>query len=149
MSSPQPTEEELVLGFEAGSLGEFPHASHVRLSLIYLRRHGRDEALRRLTSGLRNFVAIKGVPEKFHVTLTRAWLDLLDSAQRAHPEAKEPEALLELCPGLLEKDALLRFYSRAILGSDAARQTWIPPDRATEIDARALRAEGKIFDSHA
>ena len=135
------TEEELVRGFEDGSLCEFPHASHVRLTLVYLQRHGRDEALRRMNEGLRKFVAMKGVPEKFHVTLTQAWLDLLDSARLAHPEADQPEMIVQACPALLDKDALLRFYSRDLLASDAARTSWLPPDRAPELDARLLRPE--------
>jgi len=146
------TDDQLVRGFEDGSLEEFPHASHVRLTLIYLRRHGREEALRRMNEGLRKFVALKGVPEKFHVTLTRAWLDLLDSALRAHPAAVEPEALMHACPELLNKNALLHFYSREALGSEAARTDWTPPDRVPEIDARLLRSKesrSKIFDSHA
>jgi len=146
------TEEQLVRGFEDGSLEEFPHASHVRLTLIYLRRHGRDEALRRMNDGLRKFVALKGVPEKFHVTLTRAWLDLLDSAVREHSIDGEPETLMQACPELLNKNALLHFYSPEILGSEAARTDWTPPDRVPEIDARLLSSEGnrdKIFDSHA
>ena len=134
------TEEELVHGFESGTLGEFPHASHVRLTLVYLRRHGRDDALRRMTDGLQKFVALKGVPEKFHITLTRAWLDLLDSARLAHPEAN-PEILVQICPELLNKDALLRFYSRELLASDAARTGWLPPDCAPDLDARLLRPE--------
>jgi hypothetical protein len=143
------TEEELVRGFEDGSLEEFPHASHVRLTLIYLRRHGREGALRRMNDGLRKFVALKGVPEKYHVTLTRAWLDLLDSAVREHPGADEPGTLMQACPELLDKNALLHFYSREVLGSETARMDWTPPDRVPEIDARLLRSEGKIFDSHA
>lgn len=135
------TEEELVRGFEEGTLREFPHASHVRLTLIFLQRHGRDAALQCMTEGLRKFVALKGVPEKFHITLTRAWLDLLESARLAHPEADQPEALVRVCPELLDKDALLRFYSRDLLTSEAARTGWLPPDRAPGLDARLLRRE--------
>ncbi len=92
-----------------------------------------------MMDGLRKFVALKGVPEKFHITLTRAWLDLLDSARRAHPEAEGPEALVQVCPELLDKDALLRFYSRDLLTSDIARTEWLPPDRAPDLDATLLR----------
>lgn len=132
------SEEDLVRGFEEGSLGEFPHAAHVRLTLIYLRRHGRDEALQRLTDGLRNFVAHKGVPEKFHLTMTQAWLELVESARRMHPALIEPKALFEACPELLEKNALRRFYSPERLASEAARTGWLLTDLAP-IDARALR----------
>lgn len=39
------TDDEIVGGFEDGSLDDFPHASHVRVALVYLTRCGRDEAL--------------------------------------------------------------------------------------------------------
>ena len=123
------TDDELVAGFEAGSLADFLHASHVRLTLVYLTRHGRDEALRRLLDGLLRFATAKGQPEKFHVTMTRAWVDLIDVARRRHP-GLAPAALIEARPDLLDRDALLRFYSADRLNSAEARSQWVPPDRA-------------------
>jgi hypothetical protein len=123
------TDDELVAGFEAGSLRDFPHASHVRLTLLYLARHGRDEALRRLMDGLRRFAAAKGHPEKFHVTMTRGWVDFIEAARRQHAELS-PAALVEACPELLDRAALLRFYSAERLHSTEARAGWVPPDRA-------------------
>ena len=61
------------------------------------------------------------------------WLDLVDDARRRHPEAGDPGALVSACPELLNRDALLRFYSSERLMSDDARQGWIPPDRASRI----------------
>ena len=126
------TDDELMAGFEAGTLAEFPHASHVRLTLAYLTRYGRDETLRRLSEGLLRFATGKGHPEKFHVTMTRAWVDLIEAARRAHP-GLEPAALLAASPGLLNRDALLRFYSPERLYSREARVQWMPPD-LSEID---------------
>jgi hypothetical protein len=123
------TDDELVDGFEAGSLSEFPHASHVRLTLVYLARHGRDETLRRLMDGLLRFATAKGQPQKFHVTMTRAWVDLIEAARRAHPHLT-PSALQQACPELLDRNALLRFYSAERLNSAEARERWIPPDHA-------------------
>ena len=56
------TDDELIHGFEAASLSGFPHADHVRLTILYLARHGRDETERKLFEGLRRFAAAKGVP---------------------------------------------------------------------------------------
>ena len=123
------TDDELVHGFENASLEDFPHASHVRVALVYLTRHGRDEALRRLMEGIFRFAAAKGQPGKFHVTLTRAWLELIEAAREAHPDL-EPAALVEACPDLLDRNALLRFYTPERLQSDEARTRWLPPDRA-------------------
>lgn len=131
------SDDELVGGFEAGTLGDFPHPSHVRLTLIYLARHGVDETRRCMADGLLLFATMKGHPEKFHVTITRAWLELIDSARRLHPAARDPEALVAACPALLDKGALRRFYSPERLDSDDARAGWVEPDLAP-IDAGAL-----------
>ena len=129
------TDDELIAGFEAASLPSFPHADHVRLTILYLTRHGREETQRKLFEGLQRFAAAKGVPEKFHVTMTIAWLDLVDDARTRHPEAPDPSALVTACPELLNRDALLRFYTSERLSSDEARQRWVPPDRGVRIEA--------------
>ena len=130
------TDDELIAGFEAASLPAFPHADHVRLTILYLTRYGRDETQKKLFEGLRRFAAAKGVPEKFHITMTIAWLDLVDDARRRHPEARDPSALVTACPELLNRDALLRFYSADRLFSDEARQRWVPPDRVARVEVR-------------
>lgn len=129
------TDDELVQGFEAASLPSFAHADHVRLTILYLARHGREETERRLFEGLRRFAAAKGVPEKFHVTMTIAWLDLVEDAMQRHPNAGDPAVLVAVCPELLNRDALLRFYTSERLMSDDARRQWIPPDRSVRIEA--------------
>ena len=128
------TDDELVEGFEATALPAFPHADHVRLTIVYLTRHGRDETERKLFEGLRRFAAAKGVPQKFHVTMTLAWIELVEDARRKHPEASNPAALVAVCPELLDREALLRFYTPERLASDDARERWMPPDRASRIE---------------
>ncbi len=128
------TDDELIAGFEAASLPSFPHADHIRLTILYLTRHGREETQRKLFEGLRRFAVAKGVPEKFHVTMTIAWLELVDDARTRHPEAPDPSALVTVCPELLNRDALLRFYTSERLLSDEARQRWVPPDSGVRIE---------------
>ena len=127
------SDEDFVRGFETGTLADFPHADHVRLTIIYLTRHGREETFQRMATGLLAFATTKGVPEKFHATITRAWVELVDSARRAYPGAPDAAALVAACPLLLERDALLRFYSRERLDSPQARAGWLPPDRICDI----------------
>ena len=122
------SDDALIDGFEAGSLAQFHHADHVQLSIVYLARYGRDEALRRVTAGIQRLAADDGHPEKFHVTMTRAWLELIDAARHAHPSATGADALVAVCPELLDKSALERCYSRELLYSDRARAEWVPPD---------------------
>jgi hypothetical protein len=122
------SDDDLMAGFESATLASFAHADHVRLTLIYLNRVGRDQAERKLFDGLRRFAAAKGVPQKFHVTMTVAWIELIEAARTQHPQLTDPDALLAACPELLNRDALLRFYSPARLTSDEARATWLAPD---------------------
>jgi hypothetical protein len=79
--------------------------------------------------GLLRFATAKGHPEKFHVTMTRAWLDIINAARHAHPDL-DPASLVEACPELLDRNALFRFYTPERLNSDEARAGWIAPDRA-------------------
>jgi hypothetical protein len=122
------SDDDLVAGFESATLASFGHADHVRLTLIYLNRVGRDHTERKLFDGLRRFAAAKGAPQKFHVTMTVAWIELIEAARTQHPQLTEPDALLAACPELLNRDALLRFYSPGRLDSDEARATWLTPD---------------------
>jgi hypothetical protein len=123
------TDTELAARFEAGTLDSLPHADHVRLALVYLQRHGYDEALRRLADGLLLFATLKGHPEKFHVTMTRAWLDLLEAARRRHPGGT-PAEIAAANPELLDPKALDQYYSPGRLDSETARTSWVTPDRA-------------------
>ena len=141
------TDDELVEGFEAATLPAFPHADHVRLTILYLNRHGRDEAQRKLFDGLRRFAAVKGVPEKFHVTMTVAWLDLVDDARRKHPERRDASELVKACPELLNRNALARFYSAERLNSEDARTRWVPPDRAPRVEFVANASAGVRSES--
>ena len=127
-------DDELIAGFEDASLAAFPHADHVRLTILYLSRYGREETQRKLFDGLRRFATAKGVPAKFHVTMTIAWLDLVEAARRRLPDVGDPAALVAAFPELLARDALLRFYTRERLMSDEAREKWVAPDLANSIE---------------
>jgi hypothetical protein len=77
------TDSEFIDAFESGSLppAEFRHRDHLRLTWVYLQRHGRDEAERRLMTGLRAFAIRAGKPGKFDGPLTMAWVEVIDRAR--------------------------------------------------------------------
>jgi hypothetical protein len=124
----QLTDDELIDRFERVDLAEFRHRDHVHLAWAYLKRDGRDRALDSLVQGLTRFAASKGHPEKFHYTLTRAWLDLIAGAAARHPGATTAAALLAQCPALADPRTVRQFYSDALLASDRARSGWVDPD---------------------
>jgi hypothetical protein len=115
--------------FETKTLANaaFRHREHVRLTWIYLTEDAPDRVAARLCQSLLDLAASHGVPQRFHHTLTVAWVRIIDDARRAHPDLAF-DALVDACPCLLDKDAPLRFYTRDRLYSDEARTTWVEPN---------------------
>src|SRR5688572_5584085 len=101
------TDITLMEGFEARTLppGSFGHREHVRLAWLYLRRHGRQEAGRRLLEGLQAFAARAGKPGKFDGPLTLAWLDAIAAAQR-ETAAGTFDSLVARHPHLLDRQSV-------------------------------------------
>jgi len=111
------TGDELVAAFEAGTLSadEFPHARHVRVAAALARRYGASEGLERLIAGIRGLATRAGRSDAYHVTITRAWFELIASVE--NPAEHEE---------LFDKTLLERYYSPERLA--AGRQRWLEPD---------------------
>jgi hypothetical protein len=108
----------------------FPHAEHVRLAFEMLSRHAFDAALVRYAAGLRRMAARAGVPERFNLTVTVAFLALV-AERRARTGAERWDAFAAAAPELLDKRCLARWYGDDVLSSDVARRTFIlPPPNA-------------------
>ena len=112
--------------------GEFDHRAHVRVAYLLLCEHGFDEAVRHMREALRSFlVAHEIAPDaKYHATLTLAWM----SAVRLFMERSAPmtssREFLRANPRLLDTGIMGIHYSPERLFSDAARASFIAPDRA-------------------
>jgi hypothetical protein len=128
--SPTLSEAELLAGFAAGTLAEFPHRDHVHVAWLYLSREPLLHAAPRFTDDLRRFAQAKRKPGLYHETITMAFLLLIRERMRAEPEdfaefaARNPE-LLRWRPSPLE-----RYYTSEALSSERARQGFLLPDRA-------------------
>lgn len=122
---PELDDAALVAGFEAGTLRAFPHEEHLRLVYLLIRRHGEQEALRRVSDGIRAMAVANGKPEAFHVTRTTAWTRLVAAAGE-HGDSRE---FLAANPQLTRRELLDDYYDRDRLTSDAARTGFIEPDR--------------------
>jgi hypothetical protein len=125
------TDSEFVRMFETCELPNecFHHRDHIRLAWIYLQRYGELEAGRQMGQAIRNFAAHHGKSDKYHETLTVAWLRLVQSAIARTPQAAKIEDLSIAAPELLDKRTIEKFYSPAALASDKARTSWVEPDR--------------------
>jgi len=126
-------DEALLGGFESARLpaAAFGHAEHVRAAFLYLTRHPDfGEAAVRFRSALRRFAAAKGVPDRYHETLTWAYLALIN--ERAHGSSFASSAgFLRSHPELLDAKGgvFSRYYDLgAVTRSARARQVFVLPD---------------------
>jgi hypothetical protein len=120
---------DFLAAFEAGTLEEFPHRSHVRMAYLLLRRDGRERATARILEGIRRFAAAKNAHAKFHVTLTLFWIHMVDAALRSRPAQDGFEPFLAAHPELSRSDLPNDWYSQEVLMGDAARADWVAPDK--------------------
>jgi hypothetical protein len=117
----------------------FRHADHVRLAWIYVTKHGRRIAEQRFCDGLQRLASRLKVPQKYHLTLTLAWLRAV--AARVEPGRTAPfDAWIAIHPGLLDRGFLHHYYSEPLLASPQARIHWVEPDRRPLEDTCILGA---------
>ncbi|MFI9723052.1 hypothetical protein ACIHFE_25930 [Streptomyces sp. NPDC052396] len=105
----------------------FGHRQHVRLTWLAVRRYGTAAAVDLVSEGIRRTAAGAGAPEKFHMTMSRAWVELV-----GHHAVDDDdfETFAARHPELLDKELLGRFYRPGTLAADAARAGWVEPDLA-------------------
>jgi hypothetical protein len=125
------SDQELMRGFENASLtpGEFHHAEHVRVAWLYLQRYEPSEALHRYVADIRRLSNVLGAPERYHETITWAYLLLIGERLVANESWEE----FELRNADLfdwEESVLSRYYSPELLASERARRRFVFPDRA-------------------
>ena len=101
----------------------FRHGDHLRLAWLQLHRKPLDEALTLVRDGIRRYAAHLGVPHLYHETVTTAWVKLLAT----HHEPSFAEFLAGN-QDRLNVRLLHRFWTPAVLDSEAARLGWVPPD---------------------
>lgn len=125
--------DELIAHFEGGTTPPetFHHAEHVRLAFEYLRRYTALEALEKFSSALKRFAAAQGKAERYHETITWAYLLLIRERLARLACTQTWEEFMERNPDLLLwKDGVLSaLYRPETLASDLARHTFVLPDR--------------------
>src|SRR5215471_8165534 len=128
----------LVEGFLSCTLprAEWTHTAHLRVGAWHVHHHGADEALTRLRRAIRALNDSHGTANTdtsgYHETITAAYVRLLDAFLRRFPPAVPLERRVQvLLDGpIADRAVLLRFWSKELLMSPAARRAWVPPDVA-------------------
>jgi hypothetical protein len=109
-----------------GPDGRFGHRQHIHLAFLAVRRYGMPDAVDTVCGWLRQVAAYERAPQKYHHTMSRAWVELV-----AHHATAEPfDAFLRRNPALLDKRLLSRHYRSGTLAAEQARRGWTEPDIA-------------------
>jgi hypothetical protein len=109
------------------SAGSFGHRQHVHLTWLAVRRAGMPAAVALVSEGIQRTARYAGAPQKYHVTVSRAWVELVAHHAAEH-SAADFTAFAEHNPELLDKRLLSRFYRSATLAGGEARTGWVEPD---------------------
>jgi hypothetical protein len=120
--------EELMAEVTAAS-ERFDHRAHVHLTWLAVRRVGMPAAIQLVSDGIRRTARYAGAPQKYHATVSRAWVELV-AHHVGDQAAPDFGAFLARHPALLDKRLLTRFYRSATLATAEARTSWVEPDLA-------------------
>jgi hypothetical protein len=107
--------------------GKFGHREHLELAWSYLDRYPLAAAKQAMTSAIRHLAAEHGAADKYHETLTLAWMHLV-AVHRERWPARTFEEFIGRNPELLDSHLLDEHYGSDVLWRDDARAAWTEPD---------------------
>ncbi|HEY0871320.1 MAG TPA: hypothetical protein VGD55_13045 [Acidothermaceae bacterium] len=107
----------------------FGHRQHIHLTWLAVTSCGTPRAIVLVSEGIQRTARYEGAPQKYHATVSRAWVELVGHHVEAHPDA-DFDGFAEQNAALLDKRLLMRFYSPATLAAEPARSGWVEPDLA-------------------
>jgi hypothetical protein len=122
-------DEQFLAAFTAGKIAnqDFHHRDHLRLAWIQIQRLGLERASDTVARAIRRFAARHGHADRYHETMTRFWVRVVDMGINRHTTLGF-DGLLAAEPHLLDKNLPYRHWSRERMGSDEARRHWVEPD---------------------
>jgi hypothetical protein len=107
----------------------FGHREHVHLTWLAVRRCGVAAAVGVVSDGIQRTARYAGAPQKYHATVSRAWVELV-GYHAAESGEDDFAAFAAHHRALLDKRLLTRFYRPATLASAQAKTGWAEPDLA-------------------
>jgi hypothetical protein len=124
------SDEDFLHAFEDLSLSAelFHHREHIRVAWLYLKSSDASRAAERMSASIRRFANHHGATQKYHHTLTLAWMRLVAAALVETPEDYSFEQFFAAHPEVTDKSILGKFYSTELLQTTAAREGWVEPD---------------------
>jgi hypothetical protein len=124
-----------------GPGGQFRHRQHVHLAFLAVQRYGMPEATARICAWIQRIAAYERAPQKYHHTVSRAWVELVAYHVDADRGCADFGTFARRYPALLDKRLLSRHYRSSTLAAEPARRDWVEPDllpfpRSAACDAR-------------
>ena len=127
------SDDDFIAQLEACTLPEsrFHHADHLHAAWLYLTRFPMTEAIARFSWTLRSYVASLGKADRYHETITWAYLFLLNERIRCSQSVRTWEEFAAAHSDLFDwkNSILLKYYREETLQSEIARRIFIMPDR--------------------
>jgi len=111
-----------------GPSGQFRHRQHIHLAFLAVRRYGMPEAVTRICSWIQRIAAYERAPQKYHYTVSRAWVELVAHHVGSDPDCADFGTFADRHPALLDKRLLSRHYRSSTLAAAPARSSWVEPD---------------------
>jgi hypothetical protein len=111
-----------------GQDGAFRHRQHINLAFIAVCRYGMPAAGERVCSWIKQIAAYERAPQKYHETVSRAWVDIVAHHVAADPTRQEFDHFAQANPALFEKRLLSQHYSSSALSAASARHAYAAPD---------------------
>jgi len=123
------TDHEFLCALEACELpqSDFGHAAHVRAAYLYLQSDDFAASLGRIRRTIRNYAASLGKADRYHETITVAYLALIQQHICERGDSGGWTAFARDNPELFEPGLLLHFYPKAQLQSELARRVFLLP----------------------
>jgi hypothetical protein len=110
---------------------DFGHVGHVRAAYLYLRDTDFAGALQCIRRSIRNYAKHLGKPDRYHETITVAYLALIQQHICERGNGGGWAAFAGENPELFQPDLLRRYYPPTQLESEMARRIFLLPKSAT------------------
>ena len=125
------TYSELIQNFEALRVDPetFTHKDHLIVAFDMLHRYSFLEAATKYAAGINALATEAGVPDKFNLTITLAFLSLIaERIQTSSSQQADFDVFLEKNQDLMSRKVLSQWYSSDRLNSDLARTHFLLPE---------------------
>jgi hypothetical protein len=108
----------------------FDHEAHIYVGWLYLERYPLAQGIAQFTDALRRLTRKLGVPGKYHETISWFYLLLIEE-RRSVSTPNDWFAFRRANNDMFCRDDNIfeRYYSKELIFSDRARQSFVLPDR--------------------